>query len=88
MDGTLIESVGQDSNRLHKDAFTAAFRKVFNIDTHIDVIKHHGGTDPLVLMRVLMEVHGISKEQCMHHMEDMKAAMLDHYNARKDQYAT
>lgn len=48
------------------------------------MIQHHGGTDPLVLMRVLMEVHGISKEKCMEQMEDMKAAMLQYYCARKD----
>lgn len=86
VDGTLIESVGEDSNKLHKEAFTEAFKQVFEIDTHIDVIQHHGGTDPLVLMRVLMEVHGVSKEKCMQRMEDMKTAMLAYYSARKERY--
>jgi hypothetical protein len=35
---------------------------VFGLDTHIDVIKHHGGTDPLIILAVL-EHHGIPKEQ-------------------------
>lgn len=42
VDGTLIHSVGQRANFLHKQAFTAAFAKVFDIDTNIDVVKHHG----------------------------------------------
>lgn len=84
MDGTLIESVGADSNMLHKEAFSEAFKKVFDIDTHIDIIKHHGGTDPLVLMRVLMEAHGVSKEQCMDRMEELKKVMLEYYSARKE----
>lgn len=86
VDGTLIESVGTDSNKLHKEAFTEAFKQVFEIDTHIDVIRHHGGTDPLVLMRVLMEVHGVGKEKCMQRMEDMKKAMLAYYSSRKERY--
>eukprot|EP00892_Ulva_mutabilis_P003181 jgi/Ulvmu1/12864/UM098_0049.1 len=84
VDGTLIESVGTESNKLHKEAFAEAFKQIFDIDTHIDVIKHHGGTDPLVLMRVLMEAHGVSKEQCMDRMEDMKRVMLEYYTARKE----
>jgi hypothetical protein len=35
---------------------------VFGIDTHIDVIEHHGGTDPLIAVKVMMH-HGIKKEQ-------------------------
>ena len=84
VDGTLNESVGTDSNTLHKEAFTEAFKQVFDIDTHIDIIKHHGGTDPLVLMRVLMEAHGVGKDQCMDRMEDMKEVMLEYYKARKE----
>ena len=62
VDGTLIRSVGQDANRLHKEAFTYGFQKVFGIDTHIDVVAHHGGTDPLIAVKVL-EHHGVPKEQ-------------------------
>lgn len=110
MDGTLIHSVGEHSNRLHKEAFAAAFKKVFNIDTSIgkravkgggrvvrdslkapavaalrtghptqcdrwlaswfsgrsacaDVIKHHGSTDPLILVKVLTHAHGVDKAE-------------------------
>jgi hypothetical protein len=62
VDGTLIKSAGQRSNMLHKQAFSYGFKKVFDLDTHIDIIQHHGGTDPLIILKVL-EIHGISKEE-------------------------
>jgi hypothetical protein len=80
IDGTLIQSVGNDSNKLHKDAFSAAFEKVFGIQTHIDVIKHHGGTDPLILIKVLVEAHGIPEDVCVTKLEDMKRVMVEHYS--------
>lgn len=52
MDGTLIESEGLQANWLHKEAFKAAWKTVFGLDTHLDVVKHHGGTDPLLLLKV------------------------------------
>jgi hypothetical protein len=35
---------------------------VFGLDTNIDVVEHHGSTDPLIVLKVL-EHHGIPKEQ-------------------------
>lgn len=51
----------------------AAFKKVFGLDTHIDVISHHGGTDPLIAVKVMMH-HGIPKEQVsgMHRVSLMR----------------
>lgn len=62
MDGTLCHSVGENANRLHKEAFVAAFAEVFKLDTTIDVVPHHGSTDPLILVRVLQH-HGVPKEE-------------------------
>lgn len=39
-----------------------AMKKVFGVDTNIDVIKHHGSTDPLILVSVLQH-HGVPHEQ-------------------------
>ena len=36
--------------------------QVYDLDTNIDVIKHHGSTDPLILVGILMH-HGIAKEE-------------------------
>lgn len=35
---------------------------MYGIDTDIDVVKHHGSTDPLILVSVLMH-HGFPKEE-------------------------
>ena len=59
----MIHSVGDHANRLHKEAFTAAFKQVFNLDTSIDVIQHHGSTDPLILIKVLTDAHGVDTDQ-------------------------
>lgn len=61
VDGTLIRSVGNNANRLHREAFSAAFKEVFGLDTHIDVVHHHGSTDPLILLKVVVH-HGIDIE--------------------------
>lgn len=60
MDGTLIRTVGDNANKLHKLAFINAWKEVYGLDTHLDVIQHHGNTDPLILIRVA-EYHGIAK---------------------------
>jgi hypothetical protein len=62
VDGTLIHSIGKEANKLHKECFTAGFKEVFGLDTNIDVVEHHGSTDPLIVLKVL-EHHGIPKEQ-------------------------
>ena len=60
VDGTLIRTVGDNANKLHKLAFINAWKEVYGLETHLDVIQHHGNTDPLILIRVA-EHHGISK---------------------------
>lgn len=60
VDGTLIRTVGDNANKLHKLAFMQAWKEVYGLDTNLDVIQHHGNTDPLILIRVA-EFHGIPK---------------------------
>lgn len=60
VDGTLIRTVGDNANKLHKLAFINAWKEVYGLETHLDVIQHHGNTDPLILIRVA-EYHGIAK---------------------------
>ena len=77
VDGTLIKSVGDDANKFHKDAFAWGFKKVFDLDTHIDVIKHHGSTDKLVAADVL-KFHGKPEEEIWEKMPAVCEAMLEH----------
>lgn len=80
VDGTLIRSVGDNANRLHREAFTEAFRSVFGIDTDIDVVHHHGSTDPLILIKVL-EHHGIEKDVAMTTLPLLQTVMSEYFVA-------
>jgi len=75
VDGTLIHSIGKDANRLHKECFSVGFKEVFGLDTNIDVVEHHGSTDPLIVLKVL-EHHGIPKEQVTHCFEHIASDMF------------
>ncbi len=59
--GTLVRSVGLTANRLHREAFSAAFQSVCGLTTDIDVVQHHGSTDTLILVAVL-QFHGVDKD--------------------------
>eukprot|EP00882_Tetradesmus_deserticola_P012779 GHRQ01013544.1.p1 GENE.GHRQ01013544.1~~GHRQ01013544.1.p1 ORF type:complete len:200 (+),score=91.15 GHRQ01013544.1:56-655(+) len=78
VDGTLIHSTGKDANKLHKECFSAGFKEVFGLDTHIDIVPHHGGTDPLIVIKVL-EHHGIPKAEAQAKLKQLEAAMLRHF---------
>ncbi|PNW83221.1 hypothetical protein CHLRE_06g311850v5 [Chlamydomonas reinhardtii] len=86
VDGTLIHSVGDKSNKLHKDAFTHGLKVGLGLDTHIDVIAHHGSTDPLILIKVA-EHHGISKQEAMAKLPAMEAAMNAYFTEHRDEAA-
>jgi phosphoglycolate phosphatase len=83
VDGTLVRSVGQNANKLHKEAFQHAFHSVFGIDTTIDVIEHHGSTDGLILVNV-MEHHGVDREEALGKLIPMKEAMVDYFARHKE----
>ena len=55
VDGTLVRSCGLDANRLHLEAFQRAFTEVLGLPegAGIHEVEHHGGTDPLLLLKVL-----------------------------------
>lgn len=76
VDGTLIESEGEDANKLHKDAFSFGFKSVFGLKTSIDEgVKHHGMTDPLIIQAVL-EFHGVHVTQDT--MNQVQESMVKH----------
>jgi hypothetical protein len=78
IDGTLVRSCGEKANHLHKEAFSHCFKVVFGVDTNIDTIKHHGGTDPLIIKKVL-EHNGVEGEHVMERMTDLQEAMCAYY---------
>ena len=46
----------------HAAMLCPGFRAVFGLETNIDVVEHHGSTDPLIVIKVLMH-HGIPREE-------------------------
>jgi phosphoglycolate phosphatase-like HAD superfamily hydrolase len=49
IDGTLIKG----NNKQHKLSFSYAFKKVYGVDTNIDIIDHPGKTDKQIIVEVL-----------------------------------
>ena len=83
VDGTLIRAVGESANKLHKDAFAHAMRVVFDLDTNIDVIKHHGSTDQLVLADVLRH-HGVDETRVWEAMPRMMEEMVAYFESHEE----
>ena len=79
-DGTLIRAVGEGANKVHKDAFKDAFKRVYDVDTHIDVIHHHGSTDQLVARDVLLH-SGLSADAIAARMPQCCEAMVEYARA-------
>ncbi|XP_078166522.1 uncharacterized protein LOC144561433 isoform X1 [Carex rostrata] len=78
IDGTLIVSTGLSSNRLHRGAFAYALNEVFGINNaSIDVIPHHGSTDPAILLNTAV-YYGISSDLAMEKLPEMKSKMVEY----------
>ncbi|CAI5520774.1 unnamed protein product [Closterium sp. Naga37s-1] len=77
VDGTLVHSVGSESNKLHKRAFAHAMKKVFGIHGTIDAIQHHGSTDQAVLINTL-EFYGIPRHISEPQLPVLCEAMLQY----------
>lgn len=86
VDGTLVRSLGDDANKLHKEAFAEAFKQVFGLETTIDVIDHHGSTDGLILVRVV-EYHGIDKKMALDKLPEMQSVMVEYFERHKERAA-
>jgi hypothetical protein len=72
-----MQSTGPRSNSLHRRAFSAAFLQVFGVEGSIDVIKHHGSTDPLIILNTL-EYYGIPQETAAPKLPELKAKMVEY----------
>lgn len=81
VDGTLIRSRGPASNALHKSAFAHACARRFGVDADIDSIAHHGGTDPLILIKLLHTVHGIPAAEAQSALPQLQQEMVEYYQA-------
>lgn len=86
VDGTLMRSVnapGSRANALHKQAFSAAWERALGLQAHIDDIKHDGGTDALILLK-MAEHCGVDPAHARAKLPEMQQAMLDYYFGEED----
>ncbi|KAG6523719.1 hypothetical protein ZIOFF_013596 [Zingiber officinale] len=78
IDGTLIRSTGSSSNHLHRQAFAHAFLQVFGLqDATIDVVQHHGQTDPLILVNAAIH-YGVPPDVARERLPEMKLKMIEY----------
>ncbi len=77
IDGTLFEK----ESALHKMAFSAAFKKIFGIDTTIDIIDHPGKTDKQIVVEVLKK-KGLEESDVRGKMEEITKEMISFFEER------
>jgi len=65
--------------RGHKEAFSEAFKIVYNIDTTIDIIEHSGMSDQQVIIEVLKK-NGLDKQKIKSRMIDCMKVMIESFN--------
>jgi phosphoglycolate phosphatase len=81
VDGTLLRSCNTPhsrANALHKQAFSYAWRRCLDLEADIDDIKHDGGTDALILLK-MAEHRGVDSEEARAALPAMQQAMLEFY---------
>lgn len=81
VDGTLIKK----GYKGHNEAFSVAFRKVYNVDTSIDIIEHHGMTDQQVIIEVLKK-NGLEEKAVRPKLKECMEVMVDSFNKIIDKY--
>lgn len=87
VDGTLIRSLGDNANKLHKRAFSHGFKSVFGLDTDIECVRHHGSTDPLIILAVL-EHHGVPRDEASSKLGEVQEAMIHFFLENASEAAT
>jgi len=70
VDRTLIKGL-----KAHKEAFSEAVKKVYGIDTSIDILEYHGMTDKQLIIEVLKKV-GVSERKIKPKVEECAAEMV------------
>ena len=74
IDKTLIRS-----SKAHLRAFSEAFKKVYGVNTGIDIVEHHGMTDQQTIIEVL-EKRGLDDETIHSKLEKCMKVMVDSFN--------
>ena len=67
----------------HKASFSIAVKKVYGIETTVEIINYNGMTDPMIILEVLTKI-GLSESEIMQKIDKCKKAIVDHYDTLKD----
>lgn len=74
IDKTLLKSA-----KGHHLSFSEAFKKVYGIETDIDIIEHDGMTDQQIITEVLKK-NGVDEQTIKSKMPECIAVMVDYFN--------
>lgn len=74
IDKTLIKSA-----RGHHLSFSEGFKKVYGINTDIDIIEHDGMTDQQIIIEVLKK-NGVNEEEIKSKMAECMSVMVEYFN--------
>ena len=72
-------------SQCHHDAFSYAFKKVYNVDTDIRIINYGGMTDPDIAIQVLKKI-GLDDGLILSKLDECMDAIVDYFqkNIKKD----
>jgi len=71
------------SSRAHHKAFSEAFKKVYGVDTNIDIINHHGMTEQQVIIEVLKK-NGLNEQKIKSKLKECMKIMIDSFKESID----
>ncbi|MDO9044437.1 MAG: HAD family hydrolase [Methanobacteriaceae archaeon] len=75
IDKTLI-----DRSECHHQAFIHAFKKIYRVDTSVEVINYHGKTDPQIMHEVLL-AEGLTENDICPYKNDFLDSMSEYFVA-------
>lgn len=70
-------------SRAHHKAFSEAFKKVYGVDTNIDIINHHGMTEQQVIIEVLKK-NGLNEQKIKSKLKECMKIMIDSFKESID----
>lgn len=72
-------------SQCHHDAFSYAFKKVYNVDVDIRIINYGGMTDPDIAIQVLKKI-GLNEDEIMPKLDSCMDTIVDYFlkNVKRD----
>lgn len=67
------------SSEAHHKAFSEGFKKVYGVDTDIEIINHHGMTEQQVIIEVLKK-NGLDEREIKSKIKECMKEMVDSFN--------